>query len=84
GSDHPLPGIGDTAVWAAPVLSDVVTSAPTVIAHKGAVTCTVESAGQRLTIPVDTGPLGGSTVAEAVAFATQTGALCNDIFAAIA
>ncbi len=36
-----------------------------------------------LTIAIDPGPLGGSTVAASVAYAKKMGALCNDIFAAI-
>jgi hypothetical protein len=81
---QPLAGIGDTAVWAGVILSNVVTSAPDVIAHKGSVTCIVESPGTGLTITPDTGPIGGSTVAAAASFAARTGLLCNDIFAAIA
>lgn len=83
-STTPIAGVGDAAVWAGVLLGGVITSAPTVIAHKGSVTCLVETpGGPDLTIPIDPGPIGGSTPADAAAFAAKTAALCTDIFSAV-
>ncbi len=85
GGAQPLAGIGDEAVYAGLVLSGLMTSPPTVLARRGAVTCKVETAGGKdLSIAIDPGPVGGSTVAVSAAYAKQIGALCNDIFAALA
>ncbi len=84
GTDKPLTGIGDQAVYSGVVMSGVMTSAPTIITRKGSVTCIVETPGRKdLTIPIDPGPIGGSTVADAVAYAGKMGALCQDIFTAL-
>lgn len=84
GDSKPLAGIGEEAVDAGLVLSGLMHEPPTVIARSGAVTCKVEtSGGKDLSIAIDPGPMGGSTVDESAAYAKLMGALCNDIFAAL-
>ena len=81
---HPLSGIGESAVWAGVEMMSVITAAPTLIAHKGSVTCVVQApSGSVLTLPLQTGPPGGSTVSDTIAYAKKMGAVCNDIFATL-
>lgn len=82
----PLAGVGDDAVWTGgpQMNAKTYTSTPDVYAHKGSVTCEVQTNGSGLTVPTAPGPLGGVTTADSAALAAKLGIICNDVFGAIA
>jgi hypothetical protein len=80
GSGSALPGVGQEASWAQPLPGQ---SAPTVVAHKGSVSCVVQPPADLSVMTIDkTGnpPIYDVSASAAAAFATKMGVLCNDVF----
>ena len=79
GNDHQISGIGDQAYWNEAVDTE---SPPQLSAHKGSVTCTIQSnAPPDTTMKTTAGGLVGYTVtdSDALAYVQLMGKICNDV-----
>jgi len=83
-ADHSISGIGDMAYWNEPVADH---TSPSLEAHKGNATCTIQS-NDPPDITMTTTPATGIyqftvTDADALAYVQLMGKVCNDVFAAL-